>query len=87
VVVALAGPRDPDIDALLRVQDVIVLACRAGDDPAVADLAAASLSGLAAPVLTCRASCGPVGRELALAGAAAPGALRRALAAAVEVVA
>jgi hypothetical protein len=86
VVLALAGPRDPDIDALLRVQDVIVLACRHDDDPTVADMAAASLSGLPAPVLTCQASCGAAGRVLALAGATAPGALGRALAPAVEVV-
>ena len=87
VVLALAGPRDPDIDALLRVQDVIVLACRPDDDPAVADLAAASLSGLAAPVLTSRAACSPAARALALAGATAPSGLRRALAVAVREVA
>jgi hypothetical protein len=84
VVVALAGPRNPDVDGVLRVQDVIVICCRTEDDPAVAEMAADSLSSLPAPVVVCRSDCSAAARTLALAGAAAPSSLRRALAGAVR---
>jgi hypothetical protein len=83
-VVALAGARVPEIDALLRVQDVIVLACRPDEDPALARIAGESLSGLAAPVVACQIAPGLAGRVLAMAGARVPGGLRESLWPAVE---
>ena len=56
--VALAGPRDEHLDVLLRMQDVIVLASRPGDDPELAAIARESLSALAAPVVGCQAAPG-----------------------------
>lgn len=87
VALALSGPRDGFVDGLLRLQDVVVLLARPGDDPAVADLAEASLRGLAAPIMTCEAAVGSSGRALALAGGNPPVGLRRALAPALRAVA
>jgi len=84
VALALAGARVPEIDALLRLQDVIVLACRPDDDPALAHMARESLGGLAAPIVACQVSTGFPGRALAMAGVGAPGGLRGALWPAVE---
>lgn len=78
--VALAGPRDEQIDVLLRVQDVIVLASRPGDDPELAVIARESLSALATPVVGCQVAPGPLARAVALAGVSAPASLRSALA-------
>jgi hypothetical protein len=85
--IALCHPREPVMDDLLLLQDAIVLVRRAGDPPAVARLAESGLSGLGVPVVTCDVRVGAAGRALAAAGLAAPGALRAALAPAVEVVA
>ena len=84
VTLALAGARVPEIDALLRVQDVIVLACRPDEDPALAHIARESLSGLAAPVVACHVGAGFSGRALVMAGVGPPGGLRRSLWPAVE---
>jgi len=84
VVLALAGPRDEQTDVLLRVQDVIVLASRPGDDPELAAMARESLGALAAPVVGCQAAPGALARAIALAGLSAPASLRRALAPALE---
>jgi hypothetical protein len=84
VAVALGGARVPEIDALLGVQDVIVLACRPDEDPALARIASESLSGLAAPVVACRIAPGLAGRVLAMAGAGVPAGLRGSLWPAVE---
>jgi hypothetical protein len=84
VALALAGARVPEIDALLRVQDVIVLACRPEEDPALAHIARESLSGLAAPVVACQVGAGFPGRALVMAGVGPPGGLRRSLWPAVE---
>ncbi|MFL5819184.1 MAG: hypothetical protein ACJ76S_00675 [Solirubrobacteraceae bacterium] len=79
VALALAGPREPEIDELLRRQDVIVLACRPDEDPALACMARESLSGLAAPVVTCQVGTGLSSRALTLAGVGSAGGLRGAL--------
>lgn len=85
VAIALCGPRTDEVDALLRLQDVLVLAVRPGDDPALARMAAGSLSGLRAPVVTCEAAAGALGRGIAASGLRSPVGLRRALAPALEV--
>jgi hypothetical protein len=84
VALALAGARVPEIDRLLRLQDVIVLACRPDEDPALANIARQSLIGLDAPVVACQVRAGVLGRTLAIAGAGLPGALRGSLWPAVE---
>jgi hypothetical protein len=83
-VIALAGARVPEIDALLRVQDVIVLACRRDEDPALARIAGESLSGLAASVVACQIAPGLAGRVLGMTGAGVPRGLRGSLWPAVE---
>jgi hypothetical protein len=76
--VALAGPRDDDLDALLALQDAVVLVtARAADSPLVR-LAVAGLSDTPAPVVTVPAPSAPV-CALAAAGLVAPPALRSAL--------
>jgi hypothetical protein len=84
VTLALAGARVPEIDALLRLQDVIVLACRPDEEPALAHIARASLSALGAPVVACQVPAGLPARALAMAGARVPGGWRGALWPAVE---
>ena len=76
--VVLAGPRDDDLDALLALQDAVVLVtARAADSPLVR-LAVAGLAETPAPVVTVPAPSGPV-RALAGAGLIALPALRSAL--------
>ena len=76
--VALAGPRDDDLDALLALQDAVVLVtARAADSPLVR-LAVAGLAETPAPVVTVPAPSAPV-CALAAAGVIAPPALRSAL--------
>ena len=85
VVVGLAGPRQPTLDRLLRVQDVIVVVHGADADATFADAVEASLADVPVPVVGCRVpSSGPV-RALTAAGLAVPPALRHALLPALEV--
>lgn len=84
--IALAGPREPELDALLRVQDVVVLARPPQADPALDELARDSLAGLSPATVVCAVSAGPAARALALAGAAVPSVLRGALRPALEAV-
>lgn len=85
VVLALAGPREVEIEGLLRLADVIVLACGGRDDPALAAAAQAGLAGLAAPTVVCEPTTGRVTAGLALAGAGVLPALHAALGPAVRV--
>ncbi len=86
VALALCGPREPEVDRLLRRQDVVLVACRPQDDPALAVIAQDSLAGLPAPIRICEATCGRLTRALALAGARPPAALRATLRPALEAV-
>jgi hypothetical protein len=83
IVLGLAGPRDADVERLLMVQDLVVLAQGADDDPALGRLALESLSALPAPVVACRPP-GGAAASLATAGIAVPGGVRRALRPALE---
>jgi hypothetical protein len=86
VVVGLAGPRQPALDRLLRVQDVVVVVHGADADGGLAEAVEASLADLPVPVVGCRApSTGPT-HALAAAGLAVPPSLRQALLPALEVV-
>ena len=77
--VVLAGPRDDDLDALLALQDAVVLVTARAADSALVRLAVAGLAETPAPVATVPAPSGPV-RALAAAGLIALPALRSALA-------
>jgi hypothetical protein len=76
--VVLAGPRDDDLDALLALQDAVVLVPREAADSALVRLAIAGLAETPAPVVTMAAPSGPV-RVLAAAGLIALPAFRSAL--------
>ncbi len=77
-VLVLAGPREASFDRLLAAQDVIGVACAAGDPPSLADLAVAGLPGAAVALRcgTARAAaslaCGGVAVAPSLAAAVAP---------------
>jgi hypothetical protein len=84
-VLVLGGPRPAAFDTLLAEQDRLLVLTRPATDPAVAGLALAGLpDGGAAGALTRPVALGAAGRALAAAGLAVPGALRRAIDAAVE---
>jgi hypothetical protein len=76
--VVLAGPRDDDLDALLALQDAVVLVLRDAPDSPLVRLAVAGLAATPAPVVTVPAPSGPA-RALAASGLVAPRALRSAL--------
>ena len=84
--VVLAGPRDDDLDALLVLQDAVVLVLREPVESPLVRLAISGLANAAGPVVTVAAPSGP-GRGLATAGLVAPPALRSALAPALAAVA
>jgi hypothetical protein len=77
--VVLAAPRDDDFDALLALQDAVVLVLREPSDSPLVRLALGGLADLPAPVVTVPAPSGAV-RELAAAGLMALPALRASLA-------
>jgi hypothetical protein len=77
--VVLAGPRHDDLDALLALQDAVVLVLREPADSPLVRLALAGLAHTPAPVVTVPAPSGPVG-ALAAAGLTVLPALRATLA-------
>ncbi len=83
-VLALGGPRSPAFDALLAVQDLVVVAVRDGADPALTRLAVAGLGEQDLRACACEVPAAPPGRALAAAGIALLPSVRRALAAPVE---
>jgi hypothetical protein len=83
--VAVAGPRDEELDALLVLHDAIVLALRTPADDPLARAATSGLAHLGVPVVTVRAPPGLAPR-LAAAGLIAATGLRAALMPAVEAV-
>ena len=76
-VLALAGPRSAAFDALLAMQDLVVVAVAPASDAALARLATAGLERS----LTCAVAPATPGRALAAAGLALLPSMRRALAA------
>jgi hypothetical protein len=77
--VVLAGPREDEFDALLTLQDAVVLVPREPVESCLVRLAVSGLAEVAGPVVTVSPPSGPV-RALATAGLVAPPALRSALA-------
>jgi hypothetical protein len=85
VVTVLAGPRDATADALLRDQDLILVALPADGDEAVADLALDGLAPLGVPARALRLPPAPAAvRGLAASGVAVLPPLRAAVEAALE---
>lgn len=76
-VIALAGPRAADFDALLAMQDLVVVAVAPASDASLARLASAGLER----ALTCAVPPADPGRALAAAGLVLLPCTRRALAA------
>jgi hypothetical protein len=76
--VVVAGPRDDALDALLVLQDAVVLAVRDSPDSPLVRLAASGLADVAVPVVTVVAPPGPA-RHLVGAGVLTPPSLRGAL--------
>src|SRR4051794_39712690 len=67
--VALSGPRDADLDALLALQDAVVLVARAGADSTLVRLALAGLTAMGPPATAVAPPTG-ISRRLGLAGVA-----------------
>lgn len=67
-VMAVAGPRCEALDALLDESDLVVVVLPLDADPALAELAIASLAACRAPVIACPPLSGTTARLLALAG-------------------
>jgi hypothetical protein len=68
VAVALRGPRDAELDAVLVLADAVLLARRADEPPGLTRLAQAGLAGLGIPVLPCDVRIGAAGAALATSG-------------------
>lgn len=83
-VLALGGPRSSAFDALLELQDLVVVALRDGADPSLGRLAVASLGAAGRPACACAVPAAPPARALAAAGLGLLPSARRALAAPVE---
>jgi hypothetical protein len=84
-VVVLAGPRDDAADGLLRAQDRVLVASRAGGEREVAELALAGLSLLGAPAaIAAIPALAPPVRTLAASGTAVVAPLRSAIHAALD---
>jgi hypothetical protein len=66
--IGLAGARTPHLEALLTLGDVVILARRPPDSPALARLAEAGLAALRTPVFTCEVPAGATARAFASAG-------------------
>jgi hypothetical protein len=81
--VAVAGPRGDELDALLVLQDAVVLALRTPADDPLVRVATAGLAELGVPVAAVRAPVG-LARKLATAGLVSSPALRAALQQALE---
>jgi hypothetical protein len=77
--VVLAGAREDELDALLALQDAVVLVLREPLESPLVKLAVSGLADVAGPVVTVSAPSG-LDRALATAGLAAPPVLRSALA-------
>ena len=84
--VVLAAAREDELDALLSLQDAVVLVLREPVESPLVRLAVSGLADAAGPVVTVSAPSGP-DRALATAGLVAPPALRSALAPALAAVA
>ena len=82
VCVAVCGPRNREVDDLLAVQDALLVAGRPDADQRLLELARASLDATGVPVARCELAAGGLARVLALAGLAATGGLRAAVASA-----
>jgi hypothetical protein len=78
-VLALGGGRDVAFDALLREQDLVLVALRPEAGAALAALALDGLAALGVPAGSCPLSAAAPARALAAAGAVALPALRDAL--------
>jgi hypothetical protein len=83
VVLALGGRAEP-FDALLTVQDRVVIVPPAGADPRMTQLALAGLGGVARDARACTADPTAAARAFLTAGVAVPASLRRALGPALE---
>jgi hypothetical protein len=83
VVLALGGRAGP-FDALLTVQDRVVIVPPAGADPRMTQLALAGLGGVARDARACTADPTAAARAFLTAGVAVPASLRRALGPALE---
>jgi hypothetical protein len=86
-VLALGGPRVAAFDALLREQDLVVVAVPSGTDPALARLALAGLVSGAARACLCEVSRAHPARTIAAAGLTLLPSARRALAGPIEALA
>lgn len=80
VVTVLGGPRCSALDELLGEQRLVVVATRAGANPALARLAVAELRDAGIPARTCEVPAGAAARALAGAGVGLLPSLRQAVA-------
>jgi hypothetical protein len=76
--IALAGPREDDLDVLLSLQDAVLLVLRDAADSPLARLAVSGLADLGVSVVTVASPSGPA-RELAAGGLLALPTLRAGL--------